>query len=410
MGHIKKEDLQPVLNNLGYECEDHLGRGSYGQVYRVSQGTGPDPQKFALKFLDTSKRNEHDPQKYNKRELDLLQNISKQNVVEYHENWNMTVCGIEILCIKMELCWCTLEGFIYNNDMGGAEIIKARDQPRLYQQVFPQILKGLQAIHSIGWVHRDIHYQNILVAMPEPTKISEIKIKIADFGLAREIESTSQKQTLTPYPNGGLLAAPELATECYDKKVDLYSAGIVLYFLSRYLEDPVQWRGEIEKLKNDAPFYDHLYFKDDDVLIIMIMSLTAKEPKERPTAEEALQKMKESLNAHLPVTETYPSEGKTILVKNKGDRWWKRINIVDFTLSSLKDQILSCTGLKLKNATLIQITDMHFTGSDAPQQVEVEIDNDAQVKKMFLSAKTPGKEKAIRIVVHEVHEKMDTSN
>ena len=37
----------------------------------------------------------------------------------------------------------------------------------LYQHVFPQIPKGLDAVHLIGWVHRDIHPGDILILPPE---------------------------------------------------------------------------------------------------------------------------------------------------------------------------------------------------------------------------------------------------
>ena len=97
----------------------------------------------------------------------------------------------------MQLCWRDLFTFVYNNDMGGAEIVKAQGKPRLYQQVFSQFLEGLKAINSICWVHRDIHYRNILVVTPKPRRISEIRIKIADFGLARKVDATSQNDEST---------------------------------------------------------------------------------------------------------------------------------------------------------------------------------------------------------------------
>ena len=406
MKPIEEEVLRKIFNDHGYKYENILGRGSYGFVYRVSQGTGPRTQEFAMKFLDTAERDKNDPQKYNRREIELLQTlpISEQNVVKYYKNWNMTVCGIDILCIKMELCWCNLEEFVYENDMGGAEIIKAQGPPRLYQQVFPQILEGIQAIHSIGWVHRDIHYQNILVAMPKPTKISEIQIKIADFGLAREIGSASQNKRLSPY-DGGPFSAPELPTGDYDEKVDLYSAGVVLYFLSRYLEDRGQWTAEIIKFRNDAPFYDDLYFQDDNVLLNMIMSLIAKKYKDRPTAQEALTKMTtESLNAPLPIAETNsPIAGTNILVKKESEDCWKRCTVVEYTLSSLKDQIHNCIDVKPEHQALTQITYINVTGNNEPQRFEIKIDNDIQTKEMFL---TPERK---RFCI-EVREKMDTSD
>ena len=403
-----KNELQNALNNHGYdyECEKVLGDGRYGHVFQVSKPSGRDAKKYAIKFLDTVKRNRYDPQIYNKRELELLQTLGiwEQNVVQYYEHWNITVRGVEILCIKMELCWRSLHDFVYDNDMGGAKVIKAEGEPRLYQQVFPQILKGLIAIHSIGWVHRDIHYQNILVASPKPSTISEIKIKIADFGLARKIESTSQSdnskmEALSPMSRGPF-TAPELSSQMYDSKVDSYSAGIVLYFLSRYLEDKTRWLKEIEKLKNNAPFYDHLCFQDSN-LITLIKSLTVREPNDRPTAEEALMMIKTS-----PDTESYPSAGRSFIVKKAGERYWKRCTSNDDTVSSLKDEIFKCTGVEPKLQDLVQDTEITVRGNDAPRSFEFKISDDIESKRMFMSANKKDKEKSVCIVVHE---KMDTS-
>ena len=88
----------------------------------------------------------------------------------------------------MELCTDNLEMSVYNNEMGGVEIIKNQGPPRFYQHVFPQILKGLDAIHSVGLIHRDISVSNILIANPTPSQIRDIIVKIAEFGLATDIE------------------------------------------------------------------------------------------------------------------------------------------------------------------------------------------------------------------------------
>ena len=384
------EMLQKAFNDRGCTFEKRLGRGAFGCVYQVSEHSGSPGQKYAIKLLDTKKRDMDDPQKYIRREVKLLVTlgIQEQNVVQYYEHWDMTVGGTPYLCIKMELCWRDLFSFVYDNDMGGAEIVKAQGEPRLYQKVFPQILEGIAAIHSKNWVHRDIHFRNILVATPKPSTISEIKIKIADFGLARKIESM---EALTPY--SALFSAPELSSEKYDKKVDLYSAGIVLYFLSRYIEDETRWVSEIEELKHQAPFYDHLCFQDK-VLITLIMSLTNKNPNDRLTAVEALTMMQTPADTSLRDTENSPSTGTSFLVKKKGDKYWKRGTCENFTLSSLKDGVHSCTGVEPKLQTLV-----HYIGEE--RQLPVKIDDDDQVERMFLSPNEfrPGMKKRICLEV-----------
>ena len=383
--------IQKAFHDHGFTFEKSLGRGRYGCVYQVSKRSDSPDQKYAIKLLDTKKRDNDDAQKYRTREVQLLKTLGiwEKNVVQYYGHWDMTVGEIPYLGIQMELCWRDLLTFVYKNDMGGAEIVQAPGNPRLYQQVFPQILEGLKAIHSIGWVHRDIHYRNILVATPKPSRISQIKIKIADFGLARKIQP---KEALTAFSKAAF-SAPELLSQKYDGKVDLYSAGIVLYFLSRYIEDETRWLVEIEKLKRQAPFYDYLCFPDN-ILTTLIKSLTEKNPEDRPTAEKALTMINAPEDQPLQDNENPQSKATSFLAKKFGNEYWKRGTSEDFTLSSLTEKMYSITGIEPERQILVQ----HLEEADN-DPIPVEIDDDNQVKQMFLSASTD--EKRICIVVKE---------
>ena len=296
-----------------------LGRGSYSLVIQVKyllplqDAEGKESnEKYAVKILPIvedktqgqgNTEGKTTTARYRERELQFLKEkgYSHENIVKYSGSWTMNIDETQYLCIRMELCRVNLSVFVYNNtikDLGKAEIIKARGPPRFYQHVFPQILKGLGFIHDSGWVHRDIHPGNILIANPNPGQITDITVKIADFGLVREIRSKlPEPLTLTDdveleelsFDVGNkLFRAPELKTNCYDYKVDLYSAGIVLYFLSRYLEEKAQWKDEIKAFKKGKRRSDDLYHQDDKHLVHLIQSLMKKR-ENRPTAKEALE-------------------------------------------------------------------------------------------------------------------------
>ena len=57
--------------------------------------------------------------------------------------------------------------------------------------IVADIVRGLKAMHSKGFIHRDIKAENILIST-EPSA-SNKTFKIADFGFARSISSSSAK-------------------------------------------------------------------------------------------------------------------------------------------------------------------------------------------------------------------------
>ena len=213
--------------------------------------------------------------KYHTRELELLERreLSEGNVIKYFTNWIVPADGIQRLCIQMEFCSVSLGAFIYENDMGGPEIIKANGPPRFYQKVFPQILNGLDAIHSIGWVHRDLHLGNILIANPNPQHINDILVKIADFGLARYIQTEFEMspqlsvvptlEKVSPGVGHELFRAPELSNEKYDSKVDIYSSGVILYILNYHIPNKNHVRNEILAFRQGQRELELLHHQDE---------------------------------------------------------------------------------------------------------------------------------------------------
>ena len=292
-------EFQKALSQQ-YLIEGRLGKGACGKVYKAKCKQEGKP--YAIKMIPANQ----DGGKYQKRELDALIKLnrlqeSRRHFIKYYEAWILKLGEIEKLCIKMELCSGDLRTFIYKNRHFDPQITQAVQGPRFYQHVFQQILNGLDVIHSIGWVHRDIHPGNILVVNSSPQRVSDIHIKIGDFGLAKNIgiefkvspglSVHSQPEKSTP-GRAGIYTAPELLTETYDEKVDLYSAGIVLYFISRYPKNEEEWNKELQDLmQSKFRIHERVFYKDDKKLVTLITDLLEENPDKRPTACEAKEYM-----------------------------------------------------------------------------------------------------------------------
>ena len=294
--------IQNALASNGYEIDSRLAKGVISQVYKAK--FKDDGNTYALKVTPFDENNSG-KKKYQERELQLLTKMKLAetpcpNVIKYFKSWIVQVSDGKRLCIQMELCSLNLAAFISQNKSGPA-IIKAKGPPRFYHQVFEQILNGLVFIHSIDWVHRDIHPGNILIANPNPKHISDIHVKIADFGLARHVgidligidaspthwTVCERYEKLTPLSSTNAFTAPEIQSATYDFTADVYSAAVVLYFISRYplVQDPSDLKKEVEEIKEGKlDVKTHIHHKDDEKLYKVLNSILKNNANGRPSA------------------------------------------------------------------------------------------------------------------------------
>src|SRR5262245_853079 len=96
-----------------------------------------------------------------------------------------------------------------------------------------QIARGLAAAHDKGIVHRDLKPENVFVTADD-------RVKILDFGLARQEPGAAASGTLAPTQNSptepgtvlgtvGYMAPEQVRGAVVDSRADIFSFGAVLY-------------------------------------------------------------------------------------------------------------------------------------------------------------------------------------
>ncbi|KAJ6262472.1 Serine/threonine-protein kinase [Drechslerella dactyloides] len=167
-----------------------------------------------------------------------------------------------------------------------------------------QLASALEFLRARNLIHRDIKPQNLLLQPPAVTygelgpysegflvdkrKIPEVGLpdlpilKIADFGFARNLPSTTLADTLCGSP---LYMAPEiLRYEKYDAKADLWSLGTVLYEMI-VGKPPFRAKNHVDLIRKIEKNDDFIKFPEDiavsEELQVLARRLLKKGPVER---------------------------------------------------------------------------------------------------------------------------------
>ncbi|KAA6386958.1 MAG: hypothetical protein EZS28_017519 [Streblomastix strix] len=142
-----------------------------------------------------------------------------------------------------------------------------------------QLFQGLFMIHSRELIHRDIKAQNVLLHSPYDS--GRVIIKIADFGLVK-LQDQIQQALLMSSKGIPINLAPELVIGDgkVDAKVDMWSAGVVLFLLAGH-EYPIKAMNIPDLQIPNAIQNDHLWD--------LLSKLLSYDRIQRPSANEALQ-------------------------------------------------------------------------------------------------------------------------
>lgn len=195
-----------------YQCGDHplekytikrgIGSGGFGDVYLAVSDGG---KEVALKCIRSSTNREIE-----KRGVSQCINLKHPSLLTLYD-----LCTDERgeTWIVMELLLGQSLALLISKHPTGLPL----EQVRSY---VTQMGDAIHHLHDHGIVHRDLKPGNVF--------IENNIVKVGDYGLSKTIGSgvhrdNTQRVGTTNY------MAPELITGSYDKKVDIYALGIILY-------------------------------------------------------------------------------------------------------------------------------------------------------------------------------------
>ncbi|RID55024.1 hypothetical protein BRARA_G02307 [Brassica rapa] len=287
-----------------YQIQQVVGKGSYGVVgSAIDTHTG---ERVAIKKINDVFDHISDATRI-LREIKLLRLLLHPDVVQ--------IKHIMLPPSRREFRDVYVVFELMESDLH--QVIKANDDltPEHHRFFLYQLLRGLKYVHAANVFHRDLKPKNILAN-------ADCKLKICDFGLARvSFDDAPSAIFWTDYVATRWYRAPELCGSFFSKytpAIDIWSVGCIfaemllgkplfpgknvvhqLDIMTDFLGTPPP--EAISKIRNDkarryignmrkkqpVPF-SKKFPKADPSALRLLQRLIAFDPKDRPSAEEAL--------------------------------------------------------------------------------------------------------------------------
>lgn len=331
--NISAKAFSPNYFKSFFVEEKELGRGGKGVVLLVQHVLdGVQLGKFACKRVPVG--DDHEWLEKVLIEVQLLQNLSHQNLVSYRHVWledfQITNFGPSVPCAFILQQYCN-GGDLHNYILESArttvtkeqlkERLRRRSKGRMedpheiqgprrmhFEEIisfFKDITSGLNHLHANGYIHRDLKPSNCLLHKTG----HKTRVLVSDFG---EVQSANAARNSTGATGTISYCAPEVLRQeqpggafgNFTTKSDIFSLGMIVYFMcfarlpyrnadgiDEDNEDMDELRAEISTW---AGIDDEQRVRPDlpDKLYKSLKRLLALNPDERPGTEEILHVLK----------------------------------------------------------------------------------------------------------------------
>ena len=260
-----------------FEFKEKIGAGHFGVVKKcIEKSTG---KEYAVKIMNKNKIKEKDLN-FLIQERNYMCLIKHPNIVSLVKDFEDEKC----IYFVMEY----FKGGDLSKYLHKIRETKEKSLERISAKIIKIIAQGVEYLNQFGIVHRDLKPENIVFEKEDDIK----SIKIIDLGVA--ITLPYGKQSSDPI---GTLAyiAPEMYThKPYSYKVDVWSLGILLYYLASGGAVPFDDEKMDESIMGKKVVFTHQeypekYFGDKSKSLISLIDKTLeKNPEKRITIHNFL--------------------------------------------------------------------------------------------------------------------------
>ncbi|KAK9305378.1 hypothetical protein QLX08_003622 [Tetragonisca angustula] len=212
--------------NDHYDIQSEIGRGKFGTVYRCKEKVSG--LMLAAKVVNTAKKEDR---RAVEREVEIMRRLQHPRLIQLYDAID-TGKQIHVVLELIE------GGELFERVIDDDFVLTERSCAVFLRQ----ICEGVEFIHRQNILHLDLKPENILCLTKEGNRI-----KIIDFGLAREYDPKKKLQVLFGTPE---FVAPEVVN--FDQigyGTDMWSIGVICYVLLSGLS-PFMGDTDLETMAN----------------------------------------------------------------------------------------------------------------------------------------------------------------
>ena len=207
---MSEEPIDPFEIAAGkYICTHRIGKGGMGTVYKATQIALN--RIVAVKILKEDLASDDEFRARFDQEAKIIAQLNHPNIVSIidHVPYNHTYC------IVMEY----VDGVSFQSIIDA----KAPLPDTQVASIGAQVARALKSAHDKGIVHRDVKPDNLLIT-------STGLVKVTDFGIARQDNSSLKTQTGVSLGTPKFMSPEQVIGRGIDSQSDLYALGVCLYF------------------------------------------------------------------------------------------------------------------------------------------------------------------------------------
>jgi len=255
-----------------YTIGEEIGKGGFSIVYSALRKK--DGKEFAVKCIK-KEMVEGEDIKLLRREVQIMKKLDHPNILKLYEVYE----DDKQFFLVMEL--------VKGKELFDKIVERGMYSERDASNIIYQVVSAVDYLHENGIAHRDLKPENLLSAGEEENEI----VKIADFGFSKSFAGEDAEKLMTSCGSPGYVAPEILTAESYDKSVDMWSVGVIIYILLSgyppfYADSAPALFKKIMDVKYD--FDDSVWDDISDSAKDLIRNLLVKEPSKRFTAKQCL--------------------------------------------------------------------------------------------------------------------------